>query len=80
MIFYHPPNFDELHAHRRTRWEEFRNIDWGGVLLFLAGLILLLLGLSWGGTLYPWKSAHVIATLIIGFFICVAFVLYGNTT
>ena len=36
------------------------------------------MGLSWGGSLYPWKSAHVIATLVVGFLTCVAFVLYGS--
>lgn len=34
------------------------------------------MGISWGGSYYPWKSAHVIATIIIGFFSLVAFVLY----
>ncbi|KAK6423434.1 hypothetical protein LTR95_016530 [Oleoguttula sp. CCFEE 5521] len=34
------------------------------------------MGLSWGGTSYPWKSAHVIATIVVGFACLVAFVLY----
>jgi hypothetical protein len=34
------------------------------------------MGISWGGALYPWKSAHVIATIIVGFLSLVAFVLY----
>jgi sterol desaturase/sphingolipid hydroxylase (fatty acid hydroxylase superfamily) len=33
------------------------------------------MGISWGGSYYPWKSAHVIATIVVGFFL-VAFVLY----
>lgn len=76
-MFYHPPNFDELHKNR-SRWQEVKDIDFGGVVLFCAGLILFLLGLSWGGSAYPWGSAHVIATLVVGFCVCVLFVLYGE--
>ena len=34
------------------------------------------MGVSWGGSYYPWKSAHVIATIVVGFLSLVAFVLY----
>ncbi len=34
------------------------------------------MGVSWGGSLYPWKSTHVIATIVIGFFTLVAFTFY----
>ena len=33
------------------------------------------MGISWGGSYYPWKSTHMIATIVVGFFL-VAFVLY----
>lgn len=29
--------------------------------------LILLLGLNWGGVSYPWASAHVIATIVVGF-------------
>ena len=48
------------------------------MLLFVGGLILFLMGLGWGGSRYPWRSAHVIATIIVGACSLVAFVLYGN--
>jgi hypothetical protein len=32
------------------------------------------MGVSWGGSYYPWKYAHVIATIVVGFFSSVAFV------
>ena len=35
-----------------------------------------ILGLSWGGSVYPWKDAHVIATLIVGFLCLVALFVY----
>lgn len=55
-------------------------MDFGGIVLFSGGLILFLLGLSWGGGLYPWNSAHVIATIVVGIVTLIAFVLYGEHT
>ncbi|KAL3475256.1 major facilitator superfamily domain-containing protein [Aspergillus californicus] len=55
---------------------KLRAIDFVGASLALAGTAVLLLGLTWGGGEYPWDSAHVIATLILGFVICVVFVLW----
>ena len=75
-IFYHPPDFENLHRNR-TISQEHRDIDYGGIALFSGGLILFLLGLSWGGGLYPWNSAHVIAALVVGLILLIAFVLYG---
>ena len=43
FIFYHPPVFHELH-NKRSKWQEVKDIDIGGVILFLAGFVLLLLG------------------------------------
>lgn len=77
LFFYHPPDFEHLHRNR-TLMSEIRDLDIGGIFLFLAGAVLFLLGLSWGGQLYPWTSAYVLATTITGFIILVAFVLYGT--
>lgn len=77
IVFYHPPKFDNLHRNR-TKLQELRDLDFGGMFLFIAGAVLFLLGISWGGTLYPWKSAYVLCTLIIGFFLLVGFILYGK--
>jgi hypothetical protein len=51
------------------------DFDFTGLVLLVGGLIFLI-GISWGGSYYAWKSAHVIATSVIGFFALVAFVLY----
>ena len=32
------------------------------------------MGLNWGGSVHPWKSAHVIATIVIGFLALIGFV------
>lgn len=76
VIFYHPPRFDHLHRNR-SKSDELRDMDFGGIFLFVAGSVLFLLGLSWGGQLYPWASPSVLCTLIIGLLVLVAFVLYG---
>lgn len=55
---------------------KLKAIDFVGAFLALGGTAVLLLGLNWGGGEYPWNSAHVIATLIVGFAICVGFVLW----
>lgn len=51
------------------------NIDVGTFLSTL-GQLLFLMGLSWGGVLHPWKSGHVIGTLISGALLIVAFFLW----
>ncbi|KAF4925423.1 Efflux pump dotC [Colletotrichum viniferum] len=53
-----------------------RAIDFVGILLALAGTTSLMLGLTWSGGEYPWASAAVLTTLLVGFFICVVFVLW----
>ncbi|EXF79121.1 MFS drug transporter [Colletotrichum fioriniae PJ7] len=51
-------------------------IDFIGILLALAGTTSLMLGLTWGGGEYPWASAAVLSTLLVGAFVCVVFVLW----
>lgn len=53
-----------------------KDFDFIGLILFVGGLLIFLMGISWGGSLYPWKSGHVIGTIVIGFLALVAFVLY----
>ncbi len=58
-----------------------KDFDYIGIFLVTLGLLLFLMGISWGGNVHPWKSAAVICTIVIGFFVIVAFVLwetYGN--
>jgi len=52
------------------------DFDLIGLVLLVGGLLIFLMGISWGGSYYAWKSPHVIATIVIGFFALVAFVLY----
>lgn len=53
-----------------------KEFDYIGTFMLTLGLLLFLMGLSWGGALHPWKSAHVISTLVAGFLLLVAFGCY----
>ena len=35
---------------------------------------------AWGGSAFPWHSAHVISALVVGFVALIAFVIYGKQT
>jgi hypothetical protein len=48
VLFYRPPSFKQLHGDGRTRTQELKRVDWVGMLLLVAGLVLFLLGVSWG--------------------------------
>ena len=50
-----------------------------GNLLIIAGTTLVLIALTWGGIQFSWGSAHVLAPLIIGAVILVAFFVYEST-
>lgn len=67
-FFYHPPSFAERQAeHGKSRRQLLQEFDWGGLFLFLSGCTLFIVGVSWGGTLYPWTSATTLCPIIIGF-------------
>ncbi|KAK2752229.1 trichothecene efflux pump [Colletotrichum kahawae] len=78
--FYHPPSWGELAAKEfgegRDKKSTLRDIDYGGLFLLSSGLLLFLLGISWGGSLYPWRSAAVLCTIILGGVILVGFIFY----
>lgn len=76
QFLYHPPTYDQLHVQGKTKWQQFKELDFVGIFLFIAGVILFLIGLSWGGTTYPWTSPAVICTIVIGALTLVAFGLY----
>ena len=75
FFFYHPKN-QYIREVNRTRWQQTADLDWIGTLLLIAGLVLFLLGISFGGNTYPWASAGTIAPIIIGFLFLVATGLY----
>ena len=61
-----------LAGHGRIR------IDWIGILLLIAGVVPLLIGLTWAGITYPWGSVQVITTMVGGGVILIAFAVWEN--
>ncbi|KAL8283467.1 hypothetical protein RQP46_005570 [Phenoliferia psychrophenolica] len=63
-IFYHPTpvsNPNQLSVFQRVM-----QIDWIGIFLLAAGICPLMVGLIWGGGVYAWSSATIIACLVVG--------------
>ena len=54
----------------------FMTIDFGGQMLFLWGFGLLILALTWAGGNYSWDSAAVLAPIVIGAVLSIAWVVY----
>jgi MFS family permease len=77
FFFYHPPIFEQLHT-RASKRKVLKELDYLGIVLFTAGLVLFLLGLSWGGQLYPWASGHTLGTLLVGIVLLVGFFVWGR--
>ncbi|KAG9126242.1 hypothetical protein FRC07_004296 [Ceratobasidium sp. 392] len=46
--------------------KKLAKVDFIGAALALLGTTTLVLGISWGGSEYPWNSGHVIGTLVAG--------------
>lgn len=63
-------------ARSRRVLVRFSTIDFGGQLLFLTGLTLIILAFTWAGGTYPWDSVQVLAPLIIGAVLTAAWFLY----
>ncbi|KAL1620662.1 hypothetical protein SLS54_006018 [Diplodia seriata] len=74
LFFYHPP--PRVNSQGLSRRELAKRIDYIGGVLATAGIVLFLMALIWGGYNHPWKSAHVIATLVIGLVLIIAFIVY----
>lgn len=60
VVFYRPPSFQQLHRGTRTVKGELKRIDYIGCFLIVAGLILFLLGVSWG----PYKMNLALSTTL----------------
>lgn len=72
LIFFFLP----LKHDRGNYGEKIRKIDYGGILLNLAAVLLVLIPLSGGGVQHAWNSALVITMLTVGVCTAFAFILY----
>lgn len=71
VFFYHPP------LPKKNLREKLSTVDYVGTLLIAAGLVLVLLALTFGGNEYPWKSAAVICMFVIGGLVLIAFCVWN---
>lgn len=56
----------DLHTPKTPLWEGLKAVDWLGSLTMVAGTIMLLLGLEFGGVSFPWSSPTVICLIVFG--------------
>lgn len=77
FLFYHPPTFHDLEK-TKTKRQVLMEFDYLGLVLFTGGFFVFLMGLSWGGSAYPWDSAHVIVSLVVGVVVLGLFVAWGE--
>ena len=59
---------------KSTFYARVSTIDFGGQFLFLFGMGLLVLALTWAGSYYAWSDVKIIAPLTIGVILLVAFI------
>ncbi len=79
FVFYYPPTRPQ-HDFQKSRWQEIREIDYIGCLLYTGGLAVFLVGMSWAGTTdHPWRSASAVAPIVVGFVVLVFSFLYDFT-
>jgi Major Facilitator Superfamily len=73
-LCYNPP-LRELQKSLTTA-EKLRRLDWIGYALFIPGLILFCIALSWSRNPYQWSNAHVLATFVISIVLILGFLVY----
>lgn len=66
----------DVNTHHGRFLARMGTLDYGGQFLFLWGLGLVILALTWAGGSYGWNTAHVLAPLIVGLVLTAAWVVY----
>jgi MFS family permease len=74
VLLYHPP-VRELQTKFTTR-EKLARLDWIGYFLLITGLVLFSFSLTSSITIYPWTSPHILAPLVVGIVLLIAFFVY----
>lgn len=70
------PGVDDNGERRASFKMRLSTIDAGGQILFLIGICLLILALTWAGSTYDWSDYRVLVPLISGFVIFVLFIIW----
>ncbi|EXJ71558.1 uncharacterized protein A1O5_05366 [Cladophialophora psammophila CBS 110553] len=58
--------FLDVHNPKTKLAEGVKAIDWAGSLSIVCIMVMMLLGLNFGGTAYPWDSPKVICLVVVG--------------
>jgi MFS family permease len=66
--------FLDVHNPKTRFWDGVKAIDWCGSFSILALMVMLLLGLNFGGVIFPWNSTTVICLIVFGSFMSFFFV------
>lgn len=66
----------KLHNPKTPMKEGLAAIDWLGSLLIIGGTLMWLLGLEFGGVVYPWASATTICLIVFGIITVGLFLVY----
>ena len=77
FVFYYPPSHPQ-HDYEKSRWQEFKELDFVGLLLFSAGLTIFLVGITYLGR-DTYSVALVASTISIGAVIFIACFIYDFT-
>jgi Fungal trichothecene efflux pump (TRI12) len=76
-IFYFPPSRPQ-HDYEKSRWQEFKELDFIGLALFSAGLTIFLVGITYLGRA-DYSVALVASTTVIGAIVFIACFAYDFT-
>ncbi|KAH8178391.1 major facilitator superfamily protein [Sarocladium implicatum] len=60
----------------QSTMDKLRRIDYGGNAILVASTISILIGLTWGGPVYPWTDGRVVGPVVVGIVGLVGFVVY----
>ncbi|KAK0648589.1 major facilitator superfamily domain-containing protein [Cercophora newfieldiana] len=70
------PIYVKLKTKKTSLMSKLARVDWIGSIFFTAGMTSFLVGISWAGIQYEWKSAQVIAPMAVGIFGVIATVIW----
>jgi MFS family permease len=66
--------FLDLHNPRTPVMDGIKAIDWFGCISIVGIVVMLLLGLDLGGSVYPWGSAKIICLIVFGSLMILVFI------
>ncbi|KAJ1961040.1 hypothetical protein GGI12_003470 [Dipsacomyces acuminosporus] len=65
--------FMRLPKPQGSAMQKLKRVDFAGVSVVVSGIVLIQLGLIWGGREYKWNSAAVVCSLVLGVVLLVVF-------